>query len=47
MLVLIRDAGSTNGTYLNGDQIGTEELQEGDRITLGRTTMTFHLEQAR
>lgn len=47
LLVLIRDAGSTNGTYLNGDQIGTEELQEGDRITLGRTTMTFHLEQAR
>lgn len=47
LLVLIRDAGSTNGTYLNGDQIGTEELQEGDRITLGRTTMTFHLDRAR
>ncbi|MGI8946912.1 MAG: FhaA domain-containing protein [Ornithinimicrobium sp.] len=45
--VLIRDAGSTNGTYLNGDQIGTEELHDGDRITMGRTTVTFHLDRAR
>lgn len=45
--VLIRDAGSTNGTYLNGDQIGTEELTDGDRITIGRTTITFHLDRSR
>lgn len=45
--VLIRDAGSTNGTYLNGDQIGTEELHDGDRITMGRTTVTFHLDRSR
>jgi len=45
--VLIRDAGSTNGTFLNGDQIGTEELHDGDRITMGRTTLTFHLDRAR
>ncbi|CAN5407406.1 antibiotic biosynthesis regulator FhaA [soil metagenome] len=45
--VLIRDAGSTNGTYLNGDQIGTEELNDGDRITIGRTSITFHLDRSR
>jgi len=45
--VLIRDAGSTNGTFLNGDSIGTEELNDGDRITLGRTTLVFHLDGAR
>lgn len=45
--VLIRDAGSTNGTYLNGDQIGTEELTDGDRITMGRTSLTFHLDRTR
>ncbi|MGB7449371.1 MAG: DUF3662 and FHA domain-containing protein [Ornithinimicrobium sp.] len=43
--VLIRDAGSTNGTFLNGDSIGTEELNDGDRITLGRTTLIFHLDR--
>jgi len=45
--VLIRDAGSTNGTFLNGDSIGTEELNDGDRITMGRTTVVFHLDRAR
>lgn len=45
--VLIRDVGSTNGTYLNGEQIGTEELHDGDRITLGRSTITFHVDRAR
>ncbi len=45
--VLIRDAGSTNGTYLNGDQIGTEELTDGDRITVGRTSITFHMDSPR
>lgn len=45
--VLIRDAGSTNGTFLNGEQIGTEELGDGDRITLGRTTITFHVDRSR
>lgn len=43
--VLIRDAGSTNGTFLNGDSIGTEELSDGDRITMGRTTLVFHLDR--
>ncbi|QFG67371.1 FhaA domain-containing protein [Ornithinimicrobium pratense] len=42
--VLLRDLGSTNGTYLNGEQVGTEELRRGDRITLGRTHLTVDLE---
>ncbi|AXH96811.1 FhaA domain-containing protein [Ornithinimicrobium avium] len=42
--VLLRDLGSTNGTYLNGDRVGDEELREGDRITMGRTSLTFRLE---
>jgi pSer/pThr/pTyr-binding forkhead associated (FHA) protein len=42
--VLLRDLGSTNGTYLNGEQIGDEELRDGDRITMGRTSLTFRLE---
>lgn len=41
---LLRDLGSTNGTYLNGDRIGDEELRDGDRITMGRTSLTFRLE---
>lgn len=44
--VLIRDTGSTNGTYLNGDQIGTEQLNEGDRITVGSTSVVFHLDKS-
>ena len=42
--VILRDLGSTNGTYLNGEQIGSEELRNNDRITLGRTHLTFRLE---
>lgn len=41
--VILRDLGSTNGTYLNGEQVGSEELREGDRITMGRTDLIFHL----
>ena len=43
--VLIRDTGSTNGTYLNGDQIGTEQLNDGDRITVGSTSIVFHMDK--
>ena len=42
--VILRDLGSTNGTFLNGEQVGTEELRHGDRITLGRTHLTVQLE---
>lgn len=44
---LIRDLGSTNGTYVNGDRIGSETLTEGDRITIGSSTLVFHAEGGR
>lgn len=42
--VILRDLNSTNGTFLNGEQVGSEELRTGDRITLGRTHITVQLE---
>ncbi|MCL2491681.1 MAG: FHA domain-containing protein [Coriobacteriia bacterium] len=37
--VIIRDAGSLNGTYVNGVCVDESELHNGDRIQIG----TFHL----
>jgi hypothetical protein len=37
----IRDLGSTNGTFVNGERISSEHLQDGDRVTVGRTSITF------
>jgi hypothetical protein len=37
----IRDLGSTNGTYVNGERITSEHLDDGDRVTVGRTSITF------
>ncbi|KYH45230.1 DUF3662 and FHA domain-containing protein [Branchiibius sp. NY16-3462-2] len=37
----VRDLGSTNGTYVNGDQIDSARLRNGDRITIGRTSLTY------
>ncbi|HEX2706034.1 MAG TPA: FhaA domain-containing protein [Candidatus Lustribacter sp.] len=38
----IRDLASTNGTFVNGDRITSRRLQDGDAVTVGRTTVTFH-----
>ena len=38
----ITDLGSTNGTRLNGQAVGSSELAEGDRITIGTTVLEFH-----
>jgi two-component system, cell cycle response regulator len=43
--IVIRDLGSTNGTYCNGDKIGEHHLSDGDKIQVGSTTIlkfTFH-----
>jgi len=40
-LVYIRDLGSTNGTYVNGQRVSTVKLNTGDRIKLGRCVMAF------
>ena len=37
----IRDLGSTNGTFVNGERVTSEHLQDGDRVTVGRTSVTF------
>ena len=37
--VSIRDLGSTNGTYRNGARVETGEVTDGDKISLGSTTI--------
>jgi len=37
--VLVRDIGSTNGTYVNGTRIKEVMLEEGGKILLGRRTI--------
>lgn len=39
----IRDLGSTNGTFVNGERITTARLVEGDRITVGRSSLSVRL----
>jgi len=38
---LLRDLGSTNGTFLNGNKVKEAYLAPGDLIKLGNTTMEF------
>ncbi len=43
--VLVEDLGSTNGTFCNGMRVTTRELDDGDKIMLGSTTIlkfTYH-----
>jgi pSer/pThr/pTyr-binding forkhead associated (FHA) protein len=35
----VEDAGSTNGTYVNGERVDSERLAPGDEVLIGR----FHL----
>ncbi len=38
----VRDLGSTNGTFVNGESLASERvLQPGDRIEIGETIVTF------
>ncbi|MEM6458613.1 MAG: FHA domain-containing protein [Planctomycetota bacterium] len=43
---VIRDLGSSNGTWVNGERVtGIAELEQGDRIQLGRVTLLVgHIE---
>jgi membrane fusion protein (multidrug efflux system) len=36
----IRDLGSANGTFVNGDRVDQVELNTGDRVTIGRTEIS-------
>jgi pSer/pThr/pTyr-binding forkhead associated (FHA) protein len=42
-MLVIRDLGSTNGTYVNGSRHDQAELRSGDEVIIGR----FHLVVAR
>ena len=37
----LTDLGSTNGTQLNGERVGSRSLTDGDRITIGTTVIEF------
>lgn len=37
----IVDAGSTNGTFVNDRKVEAQTLKEGDRVTLGKHSLTF------
>lgn len=41
LVTSVRDLGSTNGTYVNGERITSRRLDDGDQITVGRTQATF------
>ena len=32
----VKDLGSTNGTFVNGERVTAADLREGDRISVGR-----------
>ncbi len=43
--VMIKDLGSTNGTFCNGEKVTEQALSDGDKIQVGSTTIlkfTFH-----
>ncbi|MFV0388367.1 MAG: diguanylate cyclase [Pyrinomonadaceae bacterium] len=40
---VLKDLGSVNGTFLNGQQVRGERLQNGDKITIGKHILRFEL----
>ncbi len=41
LVASIRDLGSTNGTFVNGERITSQRLADGDRVNVGRTALTY------
>lgn len=39
----VRDLGSTNGTYLNGESVKQAELEDGDLLRFGLAEAVFHV----
>ena len=39
--LLLRDLGSTNGTYVNGTLVAEQPLRDGAVVTIGSTNLTF------
>jgi putative nucleotidyltransferase with HDIG domain len=44
-MCFIRDLGSRNGTYVNEERVHEELLREGDRVTIGSTTVVFEADR--
>lgn len=44
--VIVRDAGSTNGTFVNGERVQLRTLRPGDRVAFGKTEMAVEVESA-
>ena len=42
----VYDLGSTNGTTVNGHEVGSHQLNHGDVLRVGHTRMVFQQEQA-
>jgi FHA domain-containing protein len=40
----IKDLDSSNGTFVNGERVGSASLSDDDRITAGQTTFSVHIE---
>ncbi len=38
---VVRDLGSTNGTFVNGERIEAKQLKDGDELMFGNTQMRF------
>ncbi|HLI96086.1 MAG TPA: FhaA domain-containing protein [Candidatus Baltobacteraceae bacterium] len=43
--VVVRDAGSTNGTFVNGERVHVHTLQPGDRVAFGKTEMAVEAQE--
>jgi pSer/pThr/pTyr-binding forkhead associated (FHA) protein len=40
----LQDQDSSGGTYINGERVKAQRLNDGDRIDLGDTSLVFHVE---
>lgn len=38
----VKDLGSSNGTFLNGEKIAQHDLKDGDALKVGQTEIVFH-----
>lgn len=43
--LIVRDAGSTNGTFVNGERVGRRVLHAGDLLAFGKTEMRVEAAQ--
>ncbi len=41
LVASIRDLHSTNGTFVNSERVSSQRLEDGDRIAVGRTSVTY------